>query len=255
MEPQTQATWVVAVVAGFLSFISPCVLPLIPGYLSMISGLSAEQLEERRTGQLVRVFFACLLFSAGFGVVFILVGMSAGVVGGWMRSPGLSMLLHMVVGIEVGDVRGFMNVVFGIMVIVFGLFVLNVIKLPFLYQDRRFRLGRANLGLWGAPLLGIAFGFGWTPCVGPWLGTLYTIALEQTPAQAALLFAIYSASLGVCFVAAGMTFAYALKTFAFFQRHYRGVELISGGLLIVIGLLLVTQQWDRATAYLMGLVG
>lgn len=238
MEPQTQATWVVAVVAGFLSFISPCVLPLIPGYLSMISGLSAEQLEERRAGQLVRVFFACLLFSAGFGVVFILVGMSAGVVGGWLQE-------RVVV----------INVVFGITVIAFGLFVLNVIKLPFLYQDRRFRLGRANLGLWGAPLLGIAFGFGWTPCVGPWLGMLYTIALKQTPAQAALLFAIYSASLGVCFVAAGMMFAYALKTFAFFQRHYRGVELISGGLLIVIGLLLVTQQWDRATAFLMRLVG
>ena len=238
MEPQTQATWVVAVVAGFLSFISPCVLPLIPGYLSMISGLSAEQLEERRPGQLLRVFFACLLFAAGFGVVFILVGMSAGVVGGWMRD-------RMVV----------INVVFGLTVIVFGLFVLNVIKLPFLYQDRRFRLGRANLGLWGAPLLGFAFGFGWTPCVGPWLGTLYTIALKQTPAQAALLFAIYSASLGVCFVAAGMMFAYALKTFAFFQRHYRGVELISGGLLVAIGLLLVTQQWDRATASLMRLVG
>ena len=238
MEPQTQATWVIAVVAGFLSFISPCVLPLIPGYLSMISGLSAEQLEERRPGQLLRVFFACLLFAAGFGVVFILVGMSAGVVGGWMRE-------RMVV----------INVVFGITVIVFGLFVLNVIKLPFLYQDRRFRLGRANLGLWGAPLLGFAFGFGWTPCVGPWLGTLYTIALKQTPAQAAFLFAIYSASLGVCFVAAGMLFAYALKAFAFFQRHYRGVELISGGLLVAIGLLLVTQQWDRATASLMRLVG
>lgn len=237
MEPQHQAAWVIAVVAGIFSFISPCVLPLIPGYLSMISGLSIEQLEERRGADLFRIFLSCVLFALGFGTVFVLLGASAGVVGGWL-----------------GPRMHIFNIVFGLIVILFGLFVLNVIKLPFLYQDRRFRLGRRSLGLWGAPLLGLAFGFGWTPCVGPWLGTLYTIAANQTTAQAAALFAIYSASLGICFIAAGMLFASALRAFTFLQRQYRRIEIMSGALLILIGILLLTQQWDRASAWLMRLV-
>jgi cytochrome c-type biogenesis protein len=147
------------------------------------------------------------------------------------------------------------NVVFGLVVIVFGLFVLNLVKLPSLYRDRRLRLAPGRFGIWGAPLLGIAFGLGWTPCVGPWLASLYSIAANIPPAQAAGLFAIYSASLGLCFVATGMLFAYALRAFAFFQRHYRAVEVVSGVLLIIIGLLLVTQQWGRATAALMALAG
>ena len=240
MEPQAQAPWLVAVIAGLASFISPCVLPLIPGYLSMISGLSMEQLEERSGAHLVRVFLSCLLFALGFSVVFVLVGASAGLVGQWLRR-------HMVV----------LNVVFGALVILFGLFVLGVLKLPWLYQDRRFRLPRASVGWWAAPVLGFTFGFGWTPCIGPWLGTLYGVATGLSPARAAGLFGIYSLSLGLCFVAAGMLFAYALKAFAFLQRHYRAIEVVSGLLLIAIGLLLVTQRWAaasaRATAWLTAL--
>jgi len=238
MEQPAQAGWIVAIVAGVFSFISPCVLPLIPGYLSMISGLSIEQLEERKGSRLLRVFVSCLLFSMGFSVVFILVGLSVGALGRWLQA-------HLTA----------INVVFGIIVIFFGLFVLNIIKLPFLYQDRRLRVGRASVGLWGAPLLGFAFGFGWTPCVGPWLSALISIAFNEPPLQAALLFAIFSASLAVCFIAAGMLFAYALGAFAFLQRHYRVIEIISGVLLVLIGILLVTQQWERAAAYLMRLAG
>jgi len=238
MEQQGQAAWIVAVVAGVFSFISPCVLPLIPGYLSMISGLSVEQLEKQRGARLLRVFVSCILFSVGFSVVFILVGLSVGALGRWLQA-------HLTI----------INVVFGIIVVFFGLFVLNVVKLPFLYQERRLRVSRTSLGMWGAPLLGFAFGFGWTPCIGPWLSALISIAVNQPPLQAAFLFAIFSASLGVCFVAAGMLFAYALNAFAFLQRHYRGIEIISGLLLIIIGLLLITQQWDRATAYFMRLAG
>jgi len=234
MGPQAQAAWIVAVVAGVLSFLSPCVLPLIPGYLSMISGLSAEQLEERRARHLLRVLLSCVLFAVGFGAVFVALGVSAGLIGRWLAQ-------YMKV----------INVVFGLVVIFFGLFVMNVLKAPFLYRDRRFRAKGGSAGLWAAPLLGLTFGFGWTPCVGPWLGALYTIAANQTPLQAAGLFAVYSLSLGLCFVAAGMLFAYALRFFTVLQRHYRVVEIASGALLVLIGLLLMTQQWGRVTALLM----
>jgi len=238
MQPEAQAAWVVAIVAGLLSFLSPCVLPLIPGYLSMISGLSAEQLREHRGAHLLRVFLSCLLFSAGFGLVFIPVGISVGAIGRWLQS-------HMAL----------LNAIFGIMVIFFGLFVLNLVRLPFLYQDRRLRVSRGSLGIWGAPLLGFAFGFGWTPCIGPWLAALIAVATNQSPAQGALLFAIFSASLGFCFVVAGLLFAYALRAFAFFQRHYRAIELVSGGLLVLIGLLLLTQQWSRVSNAFLALLG
>ena len=236
MQPQHQSNWVVAVVAGLLSFVSPCVLPLIPGYLSMISGLSAEQLQERRGSDLLRVFTSCLLFSLGLCAVFILVGIGAGAIGSRLR-----------------DYMTIINIIFGAVVIVFGLFVLNLVKLPFLYQDRRFRLRRASVGLWGAPLLGVAFGFGWTPCIGPWLAALITIALNQTAAQSALLFGLFGASFGLCFILAGMVFAYALNAFAFLQRHYRVIEITSGVLLLVIGLLIATQQWDRVSRIFLSL--
>jgi len=238
-EPHAQLGWLVAIVAGVLSFISPCILPLIPGYLSMISGLSAEQLEDGQRGQhLTRILVSCALFSLGFTIVFLLLGASAGVVGHWLR----------------GRMTIF-NVIFGIVVIVFGLFVLNVVKLPFLYRDRRFRYQRTSVSAWAAPLMGIAFGLGWTPCIGPFLATLYSIAANLPAVQATALFGIYSITLGICFVIAGMLFAYAVKTFSFIQRHYRLVEVFSGGLLVLIGILLVTQQWGRASSLLMRFVG
>jgi cytochrome c-type biogenesis protein len=100
--------------------------------------------------------------------------------------------------------------------------------------------------MWGAPLLGFAFGFGWTPCIGPWLVGLVSVAAGLPPVQAAGLFALFSATLAVCFTAAGLLFAYAVRAFSFLQRHYRVVEFISGGILILIGILLVTQRWEAA---------
>jgi cytochrome c-type biogenesis protein len=228
MDPQAQAAWVIAVLAGVLSFLSPCVLPLIPGYLSMISGVSVEDLEgDQRKKQLGRVFISCLLFSLGLCAAFIPLGLAAGVIGKWL-GPHLRLL----------------NIVLGALVILFGLFLMNVVKLPFLYQDRRFLLRRRITGLWAAPVLGIAFGIGWSPCLGPWVAQLATIAANQTPLQAGILFGIYGASLGVCFIAAGLLFHTALRAFSFFQRHYRAVELTSGALLVLMGALMVTGKWN-----------
>lgn len=229
MGTQTHPDWLVAVLAGVFSFISPCVLPLIPGYLSMISGLSVEQLEERRAGHLLRILLSCILFSLGFSVVFIFVGLSVGTLGQWLEAR-----------------RTILNVIFGIVVILFGLFVVGAVRLPFLYQDKRFRMSRGSLGIWGAPLLGFAFGFGWTPCIGPWVVGLISVATGLPPVRAALVFAIFSATLGVCFTAAGLLFAYAVRAFSFLQRNYRAVEIVSGSILILIGVLLLTQQWDNA---------
>ena len=232
------ALWLTAVLAGLASFFSPCILPLIPGYLSMISGLSAEELQERRGGRMLRVTVSCLLFGAGVSAMFVVVGLSASVLGHWLRAYST-----------------IINVALGVVVIFFGLFVLGVVKLPFLYQDRRLRLNETPLGMWGAPLLGLAFGFGWTPCLSPYVGALATVAFNEPPLQAAVLFAICGGTLTLCFAMAGVLFSYALGAFSFLQRHYRVVEVIGGVLLIAIGILLVTQQWGRASSLLMRFIG
>ncbi len=232
MPPETQVGWVVAVLAGVFAFLSPCVAPLIPGYLSMISGLSFEQLTEKRGAYLWRVFASCALFSVGFALVFVLVGASAGVVGGWL----------------IARMR-IINLVMGLVVILFGLSLLNVVRVPLLQRDKRFRVSGV-VGLAGAPLLGMAFGLGWSPCIGFWLAALYLIAAKQGPLQAAALFAIFSASLAFCFTAAGVLFAYSLRAFSRLQRLHRAMEVTSGVLLIVIGVLLAAQQWNRASGLL-----
>jgi len=237
MHPQAHAAWMIAVFAGVLSFLSPCVLPLIPGYLSMISGLSMDQLEQRTGKHLTRVLVSCSLFALGLCVVFIPLGFALGEFGRWL-----------------GPHLRYLNIVLGCAVAGFGLFVMNVIKLPFLYRDRRVRLGTRARGLWAAPLLGMAFGAGWSPCLGPWVGALSTVASNQSPLQAGVLFAIYGASLGGCLVVAGLLFAWAMKAISFFQRHYRAVELVSGSLLLLIGVLMITGQWARVSGYLMGLL-
>jgi cytochrome c-type biogenesis protein len=238
MEAPEHAPWVVAVIAGFLSFVSPCVLPMIPGYLSLISGLSFEELGQRRAAHALRVLVSCVLFSAGLSVAYIILGLGVGAAGSWLMAR-----------------RTVLNIVFGIVVIFFGLFVLGVVKPLSLYRERRFQVKRSHVGIWGAPVLGFAFAFGWTPCIGPWVASLLGIAASQPPAQSALLFAVFGATFGLCFTVTGLLFALALRVFGFLQRHYRVIEVMSGSLLLLIGILLVTQQWDRAAAWLMRLIG
>jgi cytochrome c-type biogenesis protein len=238
MAAQEHALWIVAVAAGAFSFLSPCVLPLIPGYLSMISGLSVEQLQGRSGRHMLRVALACALFAVGLCVVFIPLGLGFGALGRWL-GPHLRLL----------------NIALGLVVVIFGLTMMSVIKLPFLYQDRRLRLSRGATGLWAAPLLGMAFGAGWTPCLGYWVGLLSSQAANLPPAEAGRLFAIYGLSLGACFTATGVLFAWAMGAVSFFQRQYRAVELAGGLLLVAMGLLMVTDRWSMVSGLLMRLTG
>jgi cytochrome c-type biogenesis protein len=219
----------VAALAGFVSFASPCVLPLVPGYLSYMSGVSGQDVEQwgdRRAG---RVVAAAALFVLGFSLVFVALGAALGAVTSWL-------VLN----------RSLVTRVAGVLVIVLGLFLAGVIKPGFLYRERRLRADKVPGGLAGALPLGMVFGLGWTPCIGPTLGAvlgLATVGGGGARRGALLLFA-YSIGLGLPFLVAALGFRRALGRFPALRARFRLFELVGGGMLVVIGLLLLTGLWD-----------
>ena len=219
----------VAVVAGLISFFSPCVIPLLPGYLSYATGLSGADLasgDAKRS----RMFLGSVLFVLGFSVVFVALGAVSGVVGVWLA-------VH---------VRT-LNAVLGIVVIVLGLAFIGLV--PFLQRDVRVHKVPA-VGLLAAPLLGFLFGLGWTPCVGPTLGVIATLSANTgTAARGAVLSAFYALGLGLPFIAAGLFYERALSAFGFVKRHQAWVTRIGGLMLIAVGLLLLTGWWDWAVQW------
>ena len=262
----------VAAAAGLVSFLSPCVLPLVPGYLSYVTGLTGADLsgraepqgaepqvaesqprppqasDERGQGALLvaaepataaaprgRVLAGSVLFVLGFSAVFV----SEGALFGGL---GASLLVH----------RDIVDRVLGALTVLLGLSFLGLV--PGLQREVRFhRLPAA--GLAGAPLLGVLFGVGWTPCIGPTLGAVQTLAYTQASAgRGAILTAAYCLGLGVPFVLTGLAFRRALGAFAVVKRHYALVMRIGGGLLVVVGLLLVSGLWEHLMVQLRVLV-
>jgi cytochrome c-type biogenesis protein len=218
----------VALVAGLVSFFSPCVIPLLPGYLSYATGLTGADLETARRSRMVA---GSVLFVLGFAVVFVILGTLSGAVGAWLVTW-----------------RDTLTFVLGVVTIVLGLAFAGLI--PLLQRDWRMHTVPA-VGLAAAPLLGFLFGLGWTPCIGPTLAAISTLSInEATAGRGALLSAVYALGLGLPFVAAGFAYKRVLGAFGFVRRHQVWVMRIGGLMLVGVGVLLVTGWWDQAVTWL-----
>ncbi|HVT76931.1 MAG TPA: cytochrome c biogenesis protein CcdA [Acidimicrobiales bacterium] len=212
--------------AGVVSFLSPCVLPLVPGYLAMMSGLSGEQLADPQGADQRLVLRTTLLFVAGFSVVFVALGASASAVGDFLFN-------HKVVFDRVA----------GVVVVVMGLFLAGVASPSLLEAEKRFHVSPRRLGPYAAPVMGMAFAFGWTPCLGPILAALLVLASnEGTVLKGAALLLVYSLGLGVPFILSGIGLARLEGTFRWVKRHYRLLNGVAGALLVVFGVLLFTNR-------------
>ncbi|MFE1440864.1 cytochrome c biogenesis CcdA family protein [Streptomyces sp. NPDC058739] len=212
-----------AVLGGLVSFFSPCVLPLVPGYLSYVTGVSGTDLAEARRGRMVA---GASLFVLGFTVVFV----SGGALFGYF-------------GYTLREHQQTLSKVLGVLMILMGVFFMGL--MPWLTQ-REFRFHRRPAtGLVGAPVLGALFGIGWTPCIGPTLASVQTLAMEQASAgRGAILTVAYCLGLGLPFVLAAVAFRKALGAFGWVKRHYVWVMRAGGTMMIVTGVLLLTGAWD-----------
>ena len=236
MKQPQEISVLIAFSAGFLSFVSPCVLPLIPSYISYISGVSFKELTDPTAkGRLKWVTVShSLFFILGFSVVFILMGASASYLGQlfaqyqyWIMKGG------------------------GVLVIVLGIHFIGIINIPFLQTERRFEFGKRPLGYVGSFFVGIIFAAGWTPCIGPILSTILIYAgTSKSFATGMLLLAIYSLGLAVPFFLCSLAFNSFLSAFDKVKRAMRVVTVVCGCFLIAIGILLVTDTFKEINAYL-----
>jgi cytochrome c-type biogenesis protein len=212
-----------------VSFLSPCTLPLLPGYLSYISGLGADEVQARENT--TRVMTAGTLFVLGFSLVFTSLGATASYIGSIVNAH-----LHLLTQIS------------GVFVILMALAMIGVLRVPFLYREQRFRLGR-EWGIWSAFPLGMAFAFGWSPCIGPVLTAVLSVAMtERTAQEGALLLFIYALGLGVPFLAFALFAGRLFGAMGWFKRHYQAINLTGGGVLLVMGVFLVLDRWTELLA-------
>jgi cytochrome c-type biogenesis protein len=232
----SDVTIAAAALAGLVSFLSPCVLPLVPPYLVFLAGTSLERLADREAEPQVRreAFFAALLFVAGFSTVFVALGASASAVGALIRAWS-----------------GPLATVAGIAIIIMGLHFLGLTPIALLNRQKRLEVVRP-VGLWGAYVMGLAFAFGWTPCIGPILAAILAVAAsEQTVARGGGLLAVYSLGLGVPFVIAALAIEPFAAFLARFKRHLHRVEQVMGALLVLTGIAFLTGTITEASTWLL----
>ncbi len=210
-----------ALVFGILSFISPCVLPLVPAYLTYISGYTFEQLtgQERRSQVALKTFAQAAFFCLGFTLVFVAMGITATSLGSFLQT-------HKVL----------LNRIAGVVLVVFGLHMVGAFQLKFLNVERRFEGKKGRWGILGTMVVGLSFAFGWTPCIGPFLaGILFLASNQNTVAQGFVLLLIYSLGLAIPFLAAALAVNVFLSAFQKIKKHFRTIEIVGGILLIEFG--------------------
>jgi len=223
----SEVSFFLAFLAGVVSFLSPCVMPLIPSYITFITGMSFEELtsgQDRRKALRLTITNS-LVFILGFSVVFINMGLASSLIGQWLK-----------------DFEDAIRIGGGILVIIFGLFISGIIRLDFLMREKKFHLKGKPAGYIGTFLVGLTFAVGWTPCVGPILGTILAVAINENPVKGALLLTAYSAGLAVPFFISAIAFNTFIGYTKVLNRHMRTIMFISGAILIAFGILLLTNN-------------
>jgi len=221
----------IALLAGLISFASPCVVPLVPGYLGYVSGMAGADAGGRASRP--RLVLGVLLFILGFSAVFVTLGIVVSAAGAQFQAQ-LDIITR----------------VLGVLVILLGLAFMGA--MPFLQNERRLHVS-PKAGLAGAPLLGIAFGLGWTPCIGPTLSAVITLGLnEGTVLRGSILAVAYCLGLGLPFLALALWFERSGRILGWLRRHRRGLQLFGGAMLVVLGVMLVTGIWAQLTGMLQG---
>jgi len=231
-----EVTYLAALVAGLVSFLSPCVLPLVPPYLVFLAGTSLERFADKEPQPRVKreTVAAAALFVLGFSTVFVTLGASASAIGSLIRAYS-----------------GPLAIVAGLVIIIMGLHFLGVTPIALLHRQKRFEVVKP-VGLWGAYVIGLAFAFGWTPCIGPILAAILAVAAsEQTVTKGASLLAVYSLGLGIPFIAA----AFAIEPFAAllsrFRNYLHRVEQAMGALLVLTGVAFLTGSINQMSVWLL----
>lgn len=225
---------IAAFAAGLLSFLSPCVLPLVPGYVSLISGNTVDDIRTEQRKPSRAVLLNSLMFIAGFSLVFILLGAVASGIGQLVR-----------------QYYAVLAKIAGVVVIVFGLHLTGVFHIRALFADKRMHGVKGGSSAWGSFAVGFAFAFGWTPCIGPILaGILALAASTETITRGVALLVLYAAGLAVPFLITSLAIDRFLRFYQRFRRHLHKVEVASGVLLIAIGVLILTRQFTILSGYL-----
>jgi cytochrome c-type biogenesis protein len=231
----TDVSLAAAVLAGLLSFLSPCVLPLVPPYLTFIAGTTVEELAEGGARRARRdVALAAILFVLGFSTVFVTMGATASIFGQALRAN-----------------LGVLSALAGIAIIAMGLHFLGVWRFAFMYREKRVSVEKP-VGLWGASVMGLAFAFGWTPCIGPILAAILTVAgSEETVSRGAILLGAYSAGLGVPFLGAALAIDPFMGFLARFKKNFFIVEKVVGVLLVLTGIAFLTGAMQDVSFWLL----
>jgi len=226
----SEISYLAAAGGGIASFLSPCVLPLVPAYLCLVAGTSLDELsnEEERRSNTLKVFTMALIFVLGFATVFILLGAGASYV-------NRLLIQHLDILAKIA----------GVVIILFGIHMMGLIRIPILYREARFNTIPKPRGWLGAYVIGLAFGFGWTPCIGPILGSILAIAASDSSLKFGVgLLAVYALGLGVPFLLAALAINPFMRFMKNFRKYFRALEIGTGAILMATGLLIFTGQFQ-----------